>query len=147
MRPLPHSAHRKFVETEGWEKKKKGTARGSGKTGDHHRYQLRLATGEVLTTRVSHGSGQINDPNLVAAILRDQLSVSEAELWRCVDEGVVPTRPKPEQPTASAPALDAKLVRNLIHKVGLTETEIAQLTKEEAVARWTGYLASRESGT
>lgn len=145
MRPLPHSAHRKFVETEGWEKK--GTARGSGKTGDHYRYQLRLATGEILRTRVSHGTGQINDPNLVAAILRDELSVTEAEFWRCVDEGVVPTRPEPKQPAASAPALDAKLVRNLVHKVGLTEAEIAQLTKEEAVARWTGYLASRESRT
>jgi hypothetical protein len=144
MRPLPHSAHRRFVETEGWEEK--GTARGSGKTGDHHRYQLRLANGEVLTTRVSHGSGQINDPNLVAAILRDQLSISEAEFWCCVEDGVLPTRPKPEQPTASAAALDAKLVRNLIRKVGLTEAEIAQLTKDEAVYRWNAYLASEESG-
>ena len=66
MKPLPHSAHRKFVETQGWEKN--GTARGSGKTGDHYRCNLHLATREVLTTRVSHGSGQINDPKLIAAI-------------------------------------------------------------------------------
>lgn len=139
MRPLPHSAHRKFVETEGWERK--GTARGSGKTGDHYRYSLPLATGEVLITRVSHGAGQINDPKLVAAILRDQLAVSEEDFWRCVDGGALPPRPQQPARTPSGEALDAKLARNLIRRVGMTEVEIAALTKAEAAARWEHYLA------
>lgn len=139
MRPLPHSAHRKFVETEGWEKK--GTARGSGKTDDHYRYNLRLATGDVLTTRVSHCSGQINDPKLVAAIYRDQLAVSEESFWRCVEDGVLPPRPEPPSAAPEGEALDAKLVRNLIRKVGLSEAQIATFTKAEAVARWEKYLS------
>jgi hypothetical protein len=143
VKPLPHSAHRKFVEIEGWEKK--GTARGSGKTGDHYRYNLRLATGDVLTIRVSHGSGQINDPKLVAAIYRDQLAVSEEDFWRCVDDGVLPPRPQSPSALAERDALDAKLVRNLIRRVELTETEIATFTKAEAVARWEQYL--NEGGT
>lgn len=139
MRPLPHWAHRKFVETEGWERK--GTARGSGKTGSHYRYSLTLATGDVLTTRISHGAGQINDPKLVAAILRDQLAVSEEDFWRCVDGGTLPARPQPPARTPSGEALDAKLARNLIRRVGMTEMEIATLTKAEASARWARYLA------
>ncbi|MDQ6615212.1 MAG: cytotoxic translational repressor of toxin-antitoxin stability system [Actinomycetota bacterium] len=143
MKPLPHSAHRKFVETEGWEKK--GTARGSGKTGDHYRYNLRLATGDMLTTRVSRGSGQINDPKLIAAIYRDQLAVCEEDFWRCVDDGVLPPRPQPPPALAEGDLLDAKLVRNLIRRVGLTEAEIATFTKADAVARWEQYLS--EGGT
>ncbi|MHB1497541.1 MAG: cytotoxic translational repressor of toxin-antitoxin stability system [Acidimicrobiales bacterium] len=130
MSPLPHPAHRKFVETEGWENK--GTARGPSKTGDHYRYELVLASGDVLITRVSHGQGQINDPKPVAAILTDQLAVSEPDLRRCVDKGVLPPRPWPPAPPAAGEALDAKLVRNLVRKVGLSEADIAKLTKRRA---------------
>lgn len=139
MRPLTHAAHRKFVETEGWTKK--GTARGTGKTGDHCRYNLTLATGDVLTTRVLHGSGQINDPKLIAAIFRDQLAVTEDDSWACVDRGTLPPRPQPQAPPPPAEVLDAKLVRNLIYKAGLSESEISSLTKAEAVQRWEEYLA------
>ena len=138
MSPLPHPAHRKFVETEGWENK--GTARGPSKTGDHYRYELVLATGDILTTRVSHGPGQINDPRLVAAILRDQLAVSERDFWRCVDKGVLPPRPQSPSPPAIGEALDAKLVRNLVRKVGLSEADIVKLTKAEAIQRWQEHL-------
>lgn len=139
MRPLPHSAHRKFVETEGWDKKK--TATGGKKTGDHFRYTLTLADGRILRTRVSHGSGELGDPKLVAAVLRDQLEVTEEDFWACVDKGVLPPRPAPAAPTPAGEVLDAKLVRNLIRKVGLTQDEVAALSKAEAVAQWERYLA------
>jgi hypothetical protein len=139
VRPLPHAAHRKFVETEGWVKK--GTSRGSAKTGDHYRYHLTLSNGDVLTTRVSHGPGQMDDPKAVAAILRDQLAVSEDDFWRCVEDGILPPRPQPAISKPAGEVLDAKLVRNLIRKVGMTEEEISQLTKAAAVARWQRYLA------
>jgi hypothetical protein len=138
MRPLPHGAHRAFVETEGWVKK--GKARRTGATGDHYRYTLTLANGDVLATRVSHGSGQINDPGLVAHIFRDQLAVSEADFWNCVKHGVLPPRPQVEAPVVQGPVLDAKLVRNLLTKVGMTQAEVAKLSKEEAVARWQDWL-------
>ncbi|MCL5445111.1 MAG: cytotoxic translational repressor of toxin-antitoxin stability system [Actinobacteria bacterium] len=143
MRPLPHSAVRKFVETEGWTQK--GTARGRSKTGDHFRYTLTLATGEVLYTRVSHGSGQLDDPKIVAHVLRAELAVSAEDFWACVDNGVLPPRPQPPRHHVPGEVLDAKLARNLIQKVGLTESDLSALSKEEAVRRWNAYLASGEA--
>lgn len=139
MRPLTHAAHRKFVETEGWTKKP--NARGK-KTGDHHRYTLQLATGDILYTRVSHGAGQLDDPNTIAAVYRNQLQVSEEDFWNCVDNGVLPPRPQPEKADTPTESLDASLMRNLIRKVGLTPDQIAGMSKDEAVAAWQEYLTS-----
>lgn len=142
MRPIPHRAHRKFVETEGWEKK--GKARSPGKTGDHFRYTLTLMTGDVLYTRVSHGAGQLDDPKLIAAVLREELQVTEKQFWACVNQGVVPSRPMPREVETRGDALDAKLTRNLVRRVGLSLEQIEKLTKEEAVERWQRYLAGGE---
>jgi len=139
MRPLSHADHRKFVETEGWEKK--GTARSAKKTGDHHRYTLPLANGEVLYTRVSHGAGQIDNPRLVSSILRDQLRVTESDFYRCVREGVLPPRPQPPAPDRPDEGIDAKLMRNLVRKVGLTPAQIAAMAKGDAVKAWEDYLS------
>jgi hypothetical protein len=138
MRPIPHRDHLKFVENEGWTPK--GTARGTGKQGDHKRYTLTLATGEVLYTRVSHGGGQIDDPKVVKQILRDQLHVSEEDFWRCVNDGTKPPRPQLEQDRGEGEELDAALVRNLVRRVGLSVEEVGRLTKEEAVQAWQDYL-------
>ena len=144
-RPLTHADHRAFVETEGWERR--GTARGRGRTGDHVRYVLRLADGDVLVTRVSHGAGSIGDPNLVAAILRDQLRVTEDDFYRCVRHGVLPPRPQPPTPELPADTLDAKLVRNLMRRVGLSQQEVASLDREGAIARWQDYLAAEHDAS
>jgi len=137
-RPLAHADHKKFVETEGW--KKQGTTRGARKTGNHFRYTLRLSTGDILYTRVSHGSGSIKDHSLVALILREQLRVSEEDFYRCVNDGTLPPRPAPESPPVPSEGLDAKLVRSLINKVGLSQIEVAKLSKADAVERWRQYL-------
>jgi hypothetical protein len=138
MRPLAHADHRKFVETEGWAKK--GTATSSKKTGDHFRYTLTLSTGDVLFTRVSHGSGQLDDAKLIKAIFRIQLEVTEADFYRCVENGILPPRPQ-TIPERFAEGLDATLVRNLIRKVGLSQTQVAKMSKEQAVAAWNKYLS------
>lgn len=138
MRPIPHRDHLKFVENEGWTPK--GTARGTGKKGDHKRYTLTLATGEVLYTRVSHGGGQIDDPKVVKQILRDQLQVSEDDFWRCVNDGTKPPRLQLEQDRGEGEELDATLVRSLVRRVGLSVEEVGRLTKEEAVQAWQDYL-------
>lgn len=139
MRPITHAAHKKFVETEGWTRQ--GTGRSKARTGDHFRYTLTLANGESLFTRVSHGAGQIDDPNRVGAILREQLQVSEEGFWDCVEHGVLPPRPQSPQ-AAPQEKLDYKLVKNLIGRVGLSEKEVAQLSKQEAVRLWQEHLAS-----
>ncbi len=143
MRPIPHRAHKKFVETEGWEKK---SSSGTQKTGDHPRYTLRLATGDVLYTRVSHGSGSLDDLNTVAAVLRDQLQVSEEDFWRCVSEGVLPLRPKLDEPERPEPGIDASLLRNLVRKVGLSAQELEGMTQERAVEVWQDWLINGAPG-
>lgn len=139
MRQPTFAELRRFVETEGWEDKDK---RSRKKTGDHHRYTLMLGTGEVLYTRISHGTGAIGDPTLWRHILRNQLQVTEVEFWACVDKGLLPARPQAEGPAGERSALDAKLVRNLIRRVGLSEDDVAAFTKEDAVARWQEFLSS-----
>ncbi len=139
MRPLTHAAHTKFVETEGWTKRKKASGK---KGGDHDRYTLQLANGDTLYTRVSHGAGQLDNPNTIAAVYRTQLAVSEEDFWNCVENGVLPPRPQPEKLEAPTESLDASLMRNLIRKVGLTPEQIAAMTKDEAVAAWQGYLTA-----
>lgn len=65
-------------------------------------------------------------------ILRDQLEVDEPRFWACVHDGIKPDRGMPEPPTE---ALPADLVYMLISRVGLDESEVAGMTKDEAVAR------------
>jgi hypothetical protein len=80
-------------------------------------------------------------PDLWSHILRDQLHVDESTFWACVRDGVVPER---SGPAPTGPALPAELVFLLITKVGLSEQEVAIMTKDDAVARlqrhWTEDL-------
>jgi hypothetical protein len=75
-------------------------------------------------------------PGLWAHILRDQLQVSEKDLWACVRDGAPPDRGARQKP---ADALPADLVHLLTHRVGLTDPEVAALTKDEAVTRVQAY--------
>jgi hypothetical protein len=138
MRPLTHTNHRKFARTEGWTKK--GTASSSKKTGDHFRYTLMLSTGDILFTRISHGSGELADPKLIREIFRNQLVVTEADFYRCVEKGILPPRPQ-DIPEATVEGLEAKLVMNLIRKVGLSQSQVAEMTKVQAVDAWNKYLS------
>jgi hypothetical protein len=65
-------------------------------------------------------------------ILRDQLGVSEEEFWACVRDGLRPDRGAPEVPPE---ALPADVVYLLINRVGLQETELATMTRTQALAR------------
>lgn len=69
-------------------------------------------------------------------ILRDQLQVDEATFWACVQDKVMPDR---GMPAPTPRALPTDLVHLLISKVGLDETEVMAMTKEEAVARLQKY--------
>jgi hypothetical protein len=69
-------------------------------------------------------------------ILREQIDVSEDEFWACVNDGIKPSRGKIEPPKESIPLEVANL---LIHRVGLSEAELAELTRDEAIARLNRY--------
>jgi len=129
--------HEAFCQAEGWQRVRDAR----GRTGTHHvTYELGLPDGRVLRTRVSHPVDRSGyGASLWSNILRDQLQVTEAEFWACVQRGVRPDRGMPAVPAA---ALPADVVHLLISRVGLTESDVAAMTREEAIARlqryWTG---------
>jgi hypothetical protein len=129
----------KFVQVEGWTDKDAASGRS---TGNHLRFVFTTPMGERLTTRISHGSGQIRDADLFRHILRDQLKVTEDQFWSAVDKGIVPVRERPGT-VPDESALDAKLARNLIAKVGLQPSALIGMTQQEALEAWTEWLAQR----
>lgn len=128
----------RFVEVEGWEDKDKKSGK---KKGDHHRYVFMTPNGVRLYTRISHGKGQINNSDLFAHILRDQLDVDVIQFWAAVNDGVKPIR-QSLTPIHLSEALDAKLVRSLITKVKISPNQLESMTQQEAISLWQQWLAS-----
>lgn len=139
QRPGSRRDHRRFCETEGWDEVR--NARG-GTVAHHLTFELRLADGRVLRTRISRpANADRYGPSLWAHILRDQLDVTAAEFWACVDDGIVPVRIE-DDITPPANALPAGLVHQLVHTLGLTADEIAALTLDEAVRLMTDHWST-----
>ncbi len=133
--PQPTRAdHEKFCRIEGWRQVR--NARGN--KGTHHlTFELDLPDGRILRTRISHPPDRTDyGAQLWQHILRDQLTVTEAEFWACVQKKAKPDRGGPPEP---APSLPADVVYQLLTKVGLTEDEVAGLTREQAIARLRQY--------
>lgn len=130
-RPGSRREHKKFCDSEGWD-----LVRDShGQPVRHHiTYELPLADGRILRTRISHPANNTTyGPALWSAILGvAQLDVTEDQFWDCVERGIKPPRPGglPEVP---AQALPAELVYQLLHKLKLSEMEVASLTRQEAL--------------
>lgn len=128
--------HKKFCDIEGWQVVR--NARGKP-VGHHITYELPLDDGRVLRTRVSRpANNDTYGPSLWTAILRDQLDVTEAAFWDCVERHVQPPRPGAvvEPPATGLPA---SLVHQLKTTLGLTDSEIAPMSKDEAVARMSAH--------
>lgn len=128
--PATRQNHEAFCLREGWERVRDAR----GRTGIHHvTYELTLKDGCILRTRISHPVDRsCYGPALWGHILRDQLQVSEGEFWSCVKDGVKPDRGEPELPAETIPA---DLVYLLITRVGLAESVVAAMSRDEAVAR------------
>ena len=85
-----------------------------------------------MRTRISHPPDRTDyGPALWSHILRDQLQVTEDQFWAGVQAGIKPSRGTPATPAASLPA---DLVHLLLHRVGLSESVVAAMTREEAIA-------------
>ena len=126
--------HDKFCGIGGWTPVRDAR----GRTGTHHvTYELNLPDGRILRTRISHPPDRTTyGSSLWSHILRDQLAVSEEEFWRCVGDGFKPDRGVPEAPPQ---ALPADLVHLLLTRVGLSDSEVAAMSKAEAVERLNRY--------
>lgn len=137
--PASRRQHVRFCEVEGWDKVRNAR----GKPVRHHiTYELALPSGRILRTRVSRpANAERYGPALWSTILDAQLCVTEAEFWDCVDNQVLPVR---EATPAQIPAgaIPAGLAHQLIHTVGLTDTEVAGLTRDEAVARMNAFWSA-----
>lgn len=124
--------HERFCRHENWDLVR--NARGGG-VGHHLTFELLLADGRILRTRISRPvrSTDTYGPSLFAHILSDQLEVTVEQFWACVRDRVLPPRPegKADPP---ARALPASLVHQLITVARIPEQRIAEMTKEEAVA-------------
>lgn len=132
--------HERFCIVEGWT----ALNRASGGAVRHHAtFELALPDGRVLRTRISRPVDRTDyGPSLWAHILRDQLAVTGEEFWACVEDGVRPAR---GHPSPVAGALPAGLAFMLRDRVGVTETELAEMTMAEALARLNEYW-SQERG-
>ena len=131
--------HQRFCEVEGWEQVRDAL----GRTGTHHfTYELALPDGRRLRTRVSHPADRTDyGQRLWSHILRDQLAVDAEAFWACVRDGVVPDRGERRAPP-ELPPIPAGVVAVLLREVGLSDAEVAAMSRDQAIARvneyWTG---------
>ena len=95
----------------------------------HETYELNLSDGRVLRTRVSRPPDRTTyGVQRWSHILRDQLDVTPQEFWRCIRDGVHPDRGEPSTPEHSIPT---KVLFQLKHRVGLTDSQLAELTSDK----------------
>lgn len=130
--PAPTCAdHDEFCRVEGWRRVRDAR----GRTGTHHiTYELELADGRTLRTRVPHPPDRTSyGPRLSGHILSAQLDVDASTFWACVRDGVRPARGSLSAPAENA--IPADVASLLIHRVGLKEGEVAAMTKEAAIER------------
>jgi hypothetical protein len=127
--------HNRFCQVEGWEQVRNAR----GKTGHHLTYELNLPDGRVLRTRISHPvNNETYGPRLWSHILSDQLDVTENEFWACVEHDELPDRGSASAAPPSN-ALPAQVVYQLIHDVGIAESDVAGMELTRAVELLADY--------
>lgn len=138
--PAPTRAvHEKFCRIEGCAEVRDA----GGRTGTHHRtYELALPDGRVLRTRISrppdrgtYGAG------MWAHILRDQLAVEPGLFWACVRGGEAPDRGARARPAGCS--IPASLAAVFLSQVGLSDAEVAAMSRDEAIERVNQFWTTR----
>ena len=100
-------------------------------TGDQH-FEKTLVGGRVLRSKrsLSKGSDAISS-DLFKWILRVQLEVSEEAFWTAIRTGQPVQRPSSHLPEPT-PTLPEWLVGALMREVGISEEDVAKLSRNEA---------------
>jgi hypothetical protein len=141
--PVPDKKDlRRFCELDGWEQTE-------ARSPDHDRYRKTLENGDILRTRVSHGRGPAcGDPALWNRIWRAQLALaSEAEFW----EVLRTRRPADRTPTGRGapteapkqPTMPAWLFEFLVNVIGLSESDVLDMTEDEAMQRYMRHIGGQ----
>jgi hypothetical protein len=130
--------HQRFCEIEGWQEVRNSR----GKPTQHHiTYELLLSDGSVLRTRISRPANtEVYGKGMWSHILDDQLHVTEAEFWECLDNKNPPERTS-DTGRPDSTTLPAQLAYQLVHSLNLTSAQITSLTLEEAVRLLADYWA------
>ncbi len=112
----------------------------TGRKNVHHiTYELGVPDGRILRTRVSTPPDRTGHGRSVwAHIVRDQLDVDEGTFWACVRDEQPPSR---GVTVPAGPGLPVELAALLTSKVGLSEAEVASMTKTEAIDRLNRFWA------
>ncbi len=132
--------HETFCQTEGWTTVRDSRGRGAG---HHMTFKLEIADGRILRTRISRPVDRTDyGKSMWSHILRDQLAVTPDEFWACVDNGTVPNRGG-SRASENKEALPAELAHLLLTRVGLSEAEVASLTRAEAIAKIERFWTDR----
>jgi hypothetical protein len=134
-RPHPtRQDHARFCKVDGWEMVRDAPSRSGTR---HVTNELNLPDGAVARTRISLPLDRSDyGPASWSHILRDQLQVDEGSFWACVRDSIKPDRGEPKPPEE---ALPADVVYLLLTRVGLTEAEVAALSKQAAIERLQRY--------
>jgi hypothetical protein len=126
---ITRSDHETFCVNEGWTRVR--SARGRD-VRHHDTYEFPLPDGQVLRTRISRPvNPETYGPALAQHILRDQLRVSVEQFWACVRDRTAPDRGGPRTPPEAIPL---EVVNLLINRAGYNEAEVAEMSKDEAIA-------------
>lgn len=126
--------HLTFCRHENWQEVRNATG---GRVAHHVTFELQVADGRVLRTRISHHPGkQTYGPGLWKRILRDQLDVDDAAFWACVNDKIAPPRGAPPTPREGIPV---DLYRLLTGRAGLSETSVRAMSTQEAIAAAAEY--------
>ena len=126
--------HLRFCEIEGW-----NVVRSSvGKRSTHHEtYELEHPDGRILRTRISRPPDRTGyGAALWSHILRDQLQTSPEEFSQCMRTGGPPARSTRPAPQGAIPTDLAHLLKN---RVGLSDDQLAEMSRQEAVERTQQY--------
>jgi len=134
-RPTPTRAdHKQFVVNEGWQQVP---------STHHETYELDLADGRVLRTRISRPPNKTTyGARMWAHSLRDQLDVTADEFWACVRDGVAPDRTPDDVVDEVDDAIPVDVVNLLVGRVGLTRRDLVGMTRQEAIARLNEYWST-----
>lgn len=126
--------HLRFCEIEGWTIVRSGTLKRST---HHETYELELSDGRILRTRISRPPDRTGyGAALWSHILRDQLQTSPEEFWQCVRTGEPPARSAPPTPQEAIPTDLAHLLKS---RVGLSDDQLAGMSRQAAIERAQQY--------
>lgn len=130
--------HLAFCRIEGWTQTHAATGK---QTGHHYTFELQLADGRILRTRISHPPSRSAGygAGIWKHILKDQLDVTEEVFWNCVRHKVLPRRAEPAESRVGIPV---DLFRLLTGPAGLPEREVLAMTKEQAIAAAAEYWSA-----